>query len=159
MSTPSTAPTTAITPDTITKQITLRASPSRVWHALTTPKEFATWFGMELHDDFVVGQPTRGTVRFEGRSITIPFHIERMEHEKQFAFRWHPYAVEPGIDYAAEPTTLVEITLEPAASGTLLTVIESGFANIPEARRAKAFAMNREGWAIQVQNIARHVDA
>lgn len=153
------APKTAVTNDTITKQITLRASPARVWKALATPAEFAAWFGLELHDDFVVGKPTRGTVHYQGRAITMPLHIDRMEPEKRFAFRWHPYAVEPGVDYDQEPMTTIEITLEPAGAGTLLTVVESGFANIPEARRAKAFEMNSEGWAIQVQNIARYVDA
>jgi uncharacterized protein YndB with AHSA1/START domain len=152
-------PKTAVTNDTITKQITLRASPARVWKALATPAEFSAWFGLELHDDFVVGKPTRGSVTYKGRKITMPFHIDRMEPEKLFAFRWHPYAVDPDVDYDREPMTTIEITLEPAGTGTLLTVVESGFAHIPEARRAKAFEMNSEGWAIQVQNIARHVDA
>jgi uncharacterized protein YndB with AHSA1/START domain len=150
---------TAMTNDTITKQITLRASPARVWKAVATRAEFSAWFGMELEGEFAVGKATHGTVTYKGRKITMPFHIERMEPEKLFAFRWHPYAVEPDVDYDREPMTTIEIKLEPAGTGTLLTVTESGFAKIPEARRAKAFEMNSEGWAIQVQNIARYVDA
>ncbi|HET9620721.1 MAG TPA: SRPBCC family protein [Kofleriaceae bacterium] len=151
--------TTAVTPDTITKQVTIQAPPSRVWRALTTRAEFATWFGMELDADFEVGKATRGTVTYQGKPITMPLYVERMDAESVFAFRWHPFAVEPGVDYEAEPTTLVEIKLEPAGRGTRLTVIESGFERIPEHRRARAFAMNSQGWAIQVENIARHVDA
>lgn len=38
-----------------------------------------------------------------------------------------------------------------------ISVIESGFEHIPAARRAQALRMNDGGWAIQLQNIARHV--
>lgn len=75
------------------------------------------------------------------------------------SWRWHPYAVEPGVDYSAEPTTLVELPLEEVAGGTRLTVVESGFEQIPLARRAKAFEMNEGGWAAQLENIRRHVSA
>ena len=55
--------------------------------------------------------------------------------------------------FSAEPTTLVSFTLEDAAGGTRLTIVESGFDAIPEARRAKAFSMNADGWAAQAENI------
>jgi len=29
-----------------------------------------------------------------------------------FSFRWHPYAIEPGVDYSKEPMTLIEFRLE-----------------------------------------------
>ena len=65
-----------------------------------------------------------------------------MEPERFFSFRWHPYALEEGVDYSVEPTTLVTFTLEEAGAGTRLTIVESGFDAIPESRRAKAFSMN-----------------
>jgi hypothetical protein len=65
--------------------------------------------------------------------------------------------VDPGLDYSSEPTTLVVFTLEETLGGTLLSVVESGFDNIPAARRAKAFEMNTRGWEAQMQNITRHV--
>ena len=77
--------------------------------------------------------------------------IETMEPERFFSFRWHPYAIEPGVDYSAEPTTLVSFTLEDAAGGTRLTIVESGFDAIPESRRAKAFSMNSAGWDGQAE--------
>ena len=80
-----------------------------------------------------------------------------MEPERLFSFRWHPYAIDPKVDYSNEPTTLVEFRLEEAAGGTLLTVVESGFDRIPPRRRAEAFRMNDEGWAEQLENIERHV--
>ena len=80
-----------------------------------------------------------------------------MEPEKLFSFTWHPYAVDPAVDYASEPTTLVEFQLNEVAGGTRLRVVESGFDRIPAARRAEALRMNDAGWAEQLQNIARHV--
>jgi uncharacterized protein YndB with AHSA1/START domain len=145
--------------NTIRKQVTLRATPARVWRALSTAREFSAWFGAELHDDFTPGATVRGTVKFQGRELRMELYVERVEPQRLLAFRWHPYAVDPGVDYASEPTTLVELALTPVPEGTLLTVTESGFDRIPAARRAKAFEMNGGGWAQQMENIARHVHA
>jgi hypothetical protein len=82
-----------------------------------------------------------------------------MKPERFFSFRWHPYAIEPGVDYSTEPMTLVEFTLEPDGDGTLLTVVESGCDAIPASRRAKAFEMNSAGWAGQLKNILKHLEA
>jgi uncharacterized protein YndB with AHSA1/START domain len=83
--------------------------------------------------------------------------VERMEAETLFSFRWHPYAIDPKVDYSPEPTTLVEFRLEPADGGTLLRVVESGFDQLPAGRRDEAFRMNEGGWAQQLVNIERHV--
>ena len=48
-----------------------------------------------------------------------------MEPERFFSFTWHPYAIDPAIDYSQEPTTLVEFRLEAHATGSLLVVTES----------------------------------
>ena len=82
-----------------------------------------------------------------------------MEPETFFSFRWHPFAIEEGVDYSAEPTTLVTFTLEDAKQGTKLTIVESGFDAIPESRRAKAFSMNSGGWDAQIRNITRFLTA
>jgi uncharacterized protein YndB with AHSA1/START domain len=84
--------------------------------------------------------------------------IERMDPERLFSFRWHPYPSDPATDYSSEPTTLVEFHLEEVEGGTQFAVVESGFAGIPAARRAEAFRMNDEGWAGQLANIARYVE-
>lgn len=80
-----------------------------------------------------------------------------MDAEKLFSFRWHPHAVDPKVDYSKEPMTLVELKLEDGDGGTLLTVVESGFDQIPAARRAEAFLRNAEGWAQQLENVKQHV--
>ena len=83
--------------------------------------------------------------------------VQRMEPERLFSFTWHPYAIDPAVDYSSEPVTLVEFTLEAIPGGTLLTVVESGFAALPAHRRDEAFRMNDQGWSIQVQNISQHL--
>ena len=83
--------------------------------------------------------------------------VERIEPERYFAYRWHPYAIDPKTDYSKEPTTLVEFRLEPKGGGTLLVVTESGFDALPKDRAFEAFRMNEGGWTAQIKNIGRHV--
>jgi uncharacterized protein YndB with AHSA1/START domain len=151
--------TSTNTTDRIHKQITLRAAPARVWRAISNAREFGTWFGATLRDDFVPGATVRGSVAYQGKELAVTFQIERVEPERLLSFRWHPYAVDPTVDYSKEPMTLVELAVAPAPEGTLLTVTESGFDKIPIERRAKAFEMNDGGWAAQLDNIARYVHA
>jgi uncharacterized protein YndB with AHSA1/START domain len=147
------------TTDSIRKEIVLRAAPARVWRALTTAREFGAWFGANMHDEFAPGATARGSMVFKGKELTIEFHVDRMEPERLLAFRWHPFAIDPEVDYSQEPLTRVELVLAAAPEGTRLTVTETGFDQLPLARRAKAFEMNSGGWAAQLDNIARHVHA
>jgi hypothetical protein len=61
------------------------------------------------------------------------------------------------VDYSAEPATLIVFTLEEVPDGVLLTVTESGFDQIPLARRAKAFTANEQGWAMMVKVIEEYL--
>jgi uncharacterized damage-inducible protein DinB len=105
---------------------------------------------------FTPGAEVSGKLTFRNfEHVTITLWIETMEPERFFSFRWHPYAIEAGVDYSAEPTTLVSFTLEDAAGGTRLTIVESGFDAIPASRRATAFRMNSAGWDGQAKNIEK----
>jgi len=144
--------------DQIEKQILLRAPQSRVWRALTDAAEFGAWFRVNLAGAFVPGQRCAGPLTYPGyEHIVMEVWVERLEPETLFAFRWHPYAVDPKADYSQEPTTLVEFRLAAAPEGTLLTVVESGFDRLPAGRRDEAWRMNDGGWAQQMANIQRHV--
>lgn len=148
----------ATTTDRIEKEIVVRAPRSRVWRALTDAKEFGKWFQAEMKDEFVAGAPARGRITTPGYDhLTFEVQVERIEPEHLFSLRWHPYAVDPKQDYSKEPTTLVMFELEEIPEGTRLKVTESGFDQIPIGRRAEAFRMNSDGWAQQVENIARYV--
>jgi uncharacterized protein YndB with AHSA1/START domain len=151
--------TNTMTTDRIEKQLTLDAPRARVWRALTEVSQFNDWFGVSLTEPFAPGAEVHGRVNIRKlEHVTMTIWIETMEPERFFSFRWHPYAIEPGVDYSAEPTTLVAFTLEEVAGGTRLTIVESGFDAIPASRRAAAFSMNDKGWTGQIENIKRHLD-
>ena len=136
----------------------LRAPRSRVWRAISDAKEFATWFRISLDGAFGAGRTVRGRVSIPGHEhLKFEMQVERIEPERYFSYRWHPYPNDPTADYSAEPMTLVEFTLEDAEGGTALTIVESGFDRIPLARRAEAFRMNDAGWAGQIKNLAAYV--
>jgi uncharacterized protein YndB with AHSA1/START domain len=144
--------------DRVEKRIELKAPVARVWRALTDYREFGEWFRVKIEAPFVAGEVSRGRITYPGyEHLQWEAVVERVEPERLFSFRWHPYAVDPKMDYSQEPQTLVEFRLEKTAAGTLLTVTESGFDKIPAARRAEAFPRNDGGWAEQMKNIERYV--
>jgi len=155
--------------DRIEKQVLLRAPRTRVWQALTDAREFGSWFGVKFDGPFTPGALLRGVIvptrvdaevakaqqPYEGMPFEIT--VDRIEPEKLFAFRWHPFAIERGVDYSREPTTLVVFALEDVPNGVMLTVTESGFDQVPLARRAKAFAANEGGWTMVMTLIEKHL--
>src|SRR5580658_5877326 len=144
--------------DRIEKRIELKAPVSRVWRALTDYREFGEWFRVKLEGPFVPGEIARGHVTYPGyEHVQWEVVVMRMEPETLFSFSWHPYAVDPKVDYSKETPTLVEFRLEKTAAGARLQVSESGFDRIPAHRRLEAFRMNEGGWAGQMKNIDHHV--
>lgn len=145
--------------DRIEKSIDLRAPQARVWKALTDHREFGAWFGVRLDGPFKPGQPSTGQITIKGFDhIRWSAVVQKIEPERYFSYTWHPYAIDPKVDYSGEPATLVEFFLEKSAKGTLLRVVESGFDKLPPGRRDISFRMNERGWAAQLENIARHVE-
>jgi uncharacterized protein YndB with AHSA1/START domain len=144
--------------DRIERSVEIDAPLSRVWKALTDHEEFGTWFRVRLDGPFAPGRTTRGQITIPGfEHVGFEAKVIDIDPPHFFAFTWHPYPVEPELDYSLEEPTLVEFRLQPAGGGTRVTVIESGFERIPEHRRAEAFRMNDGGWAQQLENIRKHV--
>ena len=144
--------------DSIEKTVELRATVARVWRAITDPSEFGRWFGVKLDGVFVVGETKRGPVTYPGfEHVTWEATIERIEAPRLFVFTWHPYAIDPAIDYTGETPTRVEFHLRRAGGGTRLIIKESGFDSLPDGRRVDAMRMNDSGWSEQLINISRHV--
>ena len=146
--------------DRIERKIVLKAPRARVWRALTHVEEFNSWFGVRLRGkQFAAGERFTGNITYPGyEHLTMEVTIQQCEPEKLLSWRWHPHAVEAQKDYSGEPTTLVEFRLEDAVGGTSLTVVESGFDQVPVERRLTAFRANSGGWEIQMQNIQKHVE-
>jgi uncharacterized protein YndB with AHSA1/START domain len=158
------------TTDRIEKKVLLRAPRERVWHAISDAKQFGTWFGVEFDGPFVAGaritgkmtptkvDPAIAKMQEPYTGMAFEYTVDRIEPMRLFSFRWHPFAIDPKVDYASEPATLVVFELEEVAGGTQLTITESGFDRIPLERRAKAFGANSEGWAKQTELIAKYVE-
>lgn len=142
----------------IEKEIELRASVSRVWRALTDYREFGEWFRVKIEGPFVPGQVSLGHMTYPGyECVKWEAIVEKLEPEVYFSFTWHPYAVDPKIDYSAETPTLVEFRLQEIPTGTLLTVTESGFDKIPFSRQREAIRKNESGWDEQMKNLETYV--
>lgn len=154
----------------IEKQVLLRASKDRVWRALTDSNEFGSWFGMRLEGPFRAGEKLRGSIQpttvdaevaemqrpHAGKKVELM--IDRIEPQNLFSFKWHPFAIEPNKDYSQEPMTLVTFVLREQDGGILLTITETGFENIPLARRSEALKANDGGWTKQCGLIAKYLD-
>ena len=142
----------------IEKQVELKAPVSKVWQALTDHRQFSEWFRVRLDGPFVLGQLSTGNMTIPGYEH-IKWHatIRAMEPETYFAYAWHPYAVDPKVDYTTETPTLVEFRLQAVPGGTRLTIVESGFEKVPEHRRAEAHRMNTAGWNGQAKNLEKYL--
>lgn len=155
--------------DRIEKKILLRAPRERVWSAISDAQQFGSWFGVAFDGAFaegarLTGKITPTTVDAEVARMQEPYAgkafewtVERIEPMRRIFFRWHPYAVEEGLDYSKEPSTRIEFDLADAPGGILLTITESGFDQIPLARRAKAFKANEGGWEMQTRLIEKYL--
>lgn len=145
--------------DRIEKHVVLRALRSRVWRALVDRSEFGEWFRVKLPAGrFEPGETVSGNITYPGyEHLVMTVFVDRVEPEHLLSYRWYPYDVEPDVDDPDKTKTLVTFTLEDADGGTLLTLVESGFDQIPAARRARAYEMNEGGWAEQMKNVERHV--
>ena len=147
--------------DRIERQIFLKAPVSRVWRALSNAEEFGNWFGVTLRGKTMkVGDMLEGPVTNPGyEHLIMRVKIERMEPERLLAWRWHPAAIDPAVDYSAEPMTLVVFELQEVPGGTRLSLVESGLDAIPLERRAQVLRLNTAGWETQMKNIEKHVAA
>jgi uncharacterized protein YndB with AHSA1/START domain len=160
-----------VSSDKIQKHVVLRAPLARVWEAIADSQKFGAWFGVAFDGPFVAGSHLSGKIRptevdpeiaklqapHEGKAFE--FYVESIEPQRRICFRWHPFAVAPGIDYSKEPTTLIIFELEEMGAETSLTITESGFDQIPVERRATAFTANDGGWTMQTTLISKYLAA
>lgn len=140
-------------PDRIERTVQLAHPPERVWAALTTAEGLGTWFGHRAEIDLRVGGQAKLTWD-SGDSATLT--IERLEPPRVFGYTWPVYGLPDG-----DPRrTYVEFTLEPTSAGTTLTMVESGFAQLPNAADHKAaYSGNTEGWTNELGELVAYLDA
>src|SRR5215475_1232554 len=139
-------------PDRIERTVELAHSPAKVWAALTTAEGLGTWFGNKATIDLRPGGAAQMTWT-DGPTATM--RVERVEEPAVFGFTWQIY----GLPDDDPRRTYVEFTLQPTSTGTLLTVVESGFAQLPEDIYRKAYDGNTQGWASELGELADYLDA
>ena len=139
-------------PDRIERTVEIAHPPSTVWAALTTAEGLGAWFGNRATIDLRPGGEARLTW---DEGFTQNLRIERVEELRVFGFTWHIY----GLPDDDPRRTYVEFTLEPIGPGTRLTVVETGFAQLPAAEHDKAFGGNVDGWARELGELVAHLDA
>ena len=158
-----------MTTDQIRKEIILKAPLERVWRAISDSNSFGAWFGVQFESPFVAGAPLIGHIvptqvdpevaklqePHTGKSFQI--QVDTVEPMQRFAFRWHPYEIDPNKDCSQEPMTLVTFALSEVSGGTRLVITESGFDQIPIERRAQAFQANEGGWTHQSRLIEKYL--
>jgi uncharacterized protein YndB with AHSA1/START domain len=144
-------------PDKITRSIDIAAPPSRVWTALTDHAEFGEWFKVALTTPFTPGAESRGVTTYRNYAgLPFAMKVEALEPEARFAFTWPAYAGPDHGNLEHLPWTRVEFRLEPSATGTKVTVTETGFDALPEPIGAIARDGNEGGWKIQLDNLAAY---
>lgn len=155
----------------IEKTILLETPCSRVWKAIADSKEFGLWFGMDLVGPFKAGHPIYGKIvptiadpevaklQEPHRGKKAELFVDRIEQETKLCLKWHPFAIDPNIDYSNEPMTLITFLLEEKGPNqTLLTITEDGFEKIPASRRSNALKANDEGWAHQTILLQKYLN-
>jgi uncharacterized protein YndB with AHSA1/START domain len=139
-------------PDRIERTVEISRPPAAVWHALTTAEGLGAWFGDRASIDLRPG----GAAQLEWKEgSTADLRVERVEEPRVFGFTWHVY----GLPDDDPRRTYVEFTLEPTDTGTRLTVVESGFAQLPEDAHRTAYDGNTRGWARELGELVDHLDA
>lgn len=144
----------------IEKTVDVDAPIERVWQALTDHEEFGQWFRVKLDGPFAVGRSTTGRITYPGyEHMKWESLTETMDAPRLFVFTW-PHPEDPHAEsYAGSPRTRVEFRLESIATGTRVTVVESGFEVVPADRRAEAMRQNEGGWEEQMRNIKAYLNA
>lgn len=139
--------TTTPVPDEIHRELTIGVPRERVWAALTEPDQLVQWF------------PTKGArvdlrpggelyLEWDEQSATGTF--DEIDAPNRLVYRWFPGGTEL-------PSTTVEFTLTDAddGTGTVLTVVERGFAQL----RPEHLAGNEEGWTSELQELVDYLNA
>lgn len=155
--------------DRIEKQAVLDAPQERVWQAISDAGKFGEWFGVEFDGPFEAGREVTGRItptrvdrevaKMQEPYAGMPFafRVDAVEAPNRIVFRWHPFAIEKGVDYSAEPMTAVTLALAEMEEGTRVTITETGFDALPASRRDQAYAANEGGWTHQLRLLEKFV--
>jgi uncharacterized protein YndB with AHSA1/START domain len=120
--------------ESISFDFDLNHAPEKVWRALTDPALLAEWL-LPVVDDLKLVQGAAFTFKtqpYPGWDGTVNCKLLEIEEQRKLSYTW----TVPFLD------TVVTFTLTPTASGTRLSLVQSGFK--PEQKRESGGA--RYGW-------------
>jgi uncharacterized protein YndB with AHSA1/START domain len=142
-----------VVPNSIEREIQIDAPLERVWSMVTEPEHIGRWLSDSAEIDLRPG----GELMLRWDKLgTAPGTVERVEPPHVFAFRW--VTPEPDRDASAQEGcfTLVEFVLRAEGDGTLLRVVESGFASVDgtERQNAELAARHEGGWGSFLDRLA-----
>ena len=122
--------------DSIAFEFDLQHSPEKVWRALTDPELLAEWL-LPVIDLRLEPQAafTFTTQPYPGWDGTVNCRILEVEAPRKLSYSW---VVGDTLD------TVVTFTLAPTASGTLLSLVQSGF----KPDQKQNFGGARYGWTM-----------
>jgi len=139
--------------DTIEREITAAGPIEKVWRALTDADELAQWFGDSAELDLKPGGTFR--VGWSGYGSIVEGVVETVEYPTLFSYRWEAGTTEDGTVW----TTRVTFTLQETDGCTTVKVVETGFAELPHELYGRCFSENSSGWAAEMADLQRHLEA
>jgi len=126
--------------ETISFEFDLPHSPEKVWRALTDPALLAEWLlpaiGLQLEPGAEFMFKTQPYPGWDG---TVNCRFIEIEPQRKLSYTW----TVPFLD------TVVTFSLAPSASGTRLSLVQSGFT--PEQKRESGGA--RYGWKMMGEKL------
>ena len=121
--------------ESISFEFDLHHSPAKVWRALTDPALLAEWllpvFDLELEPGAAFTFKTQPHPGWDG---SVNCRFLEIEPQRKLSYRW----------VVVDMDTVVTFTLTPTASGTRLSLVQSGFR--PDQKQN--FGGARYGWRL-----------
>lgn len=141
-------------PNAITRALDLPHPQEKVWAALVTLEGITGWFGSHADGEMKPGHEVRMRwEQYDDAQGTL--EIKVVDPMSVFAFTWSINGAPTG-----DPRrTYVEFGLEATASGTRLTVTETGFAQLPDEWLQSSYQGNVEGWRAELGELVAYLDA
>lgn len=146
---------TATVPDTIEREITIAAPVGVVWPLVSEPGWWINEGEIRDHTVEAAGEGVWKVTDLKHGEWLIEV-VESIE-QQSVAFRW---LAGESTDYTADQLrTLVRFTLEEVADGTVVRVVESGFATgTVDQKRRNTYDTNTEGWEAELAAAKAHLE-